>query len=236
MSVVSTATIRSTNPKESKDRRNLERLLAGPVGSDFSLTGQEVDLEMDYYDYNVVNAGAAPGSYLGMDPAFLVWIPPLDESGEILQDLEREVGDIRAKQHIDPGSNTESPEDEMLLPKTRAVADDNKLTFIHCSGSGRSSIRGESRGSIESIEKEDAVKVVSIQLHEFPKLRKGSGSSLRTKTEKETVVEKPADIDSNKLEDIKFADEEEEQDENVRTDEQCNIGIAYQHSSILSSS
>lgn len=32
---------------------------------------------MDYYDYNVVNAGAAPGSYLGMDPAFLVWIPPL---------------------------------------------------------------------------------------------------------------------------------------------------------------
>jgi len=37
-------------------------------------------MEMDYYDYNVANAGAAPGSYLGMDPAFLLWIPPLSMS------------------------------------------------------------------------------------------------------------------------------------------------------------
>lgn len=62
--------------KETKDRRNRERLLQGP-GSEFSLTNPETDLEMDYYDYNVANAGAVPGSYLGMDPAFLVWIPPL---------------------------------------------------------------------------------------------------------------------------------------------------------------
>lgn len=38
-----------------------------------------MDLELDYYDYNVTNAGAAPGSYLGMDPAYLVWIPPLED-------------------------------------------------------------------------------------------------------------------------------------------------------------
>ncbi|KAK0170185.1 hypothetical protein PV328_010778 [Microctonus aethiopoides] len=62
--------------KETKDRRNRERLLQGP-GSEFSLANPDTDLELDYYDYNVVNAGAAPGSYLGMDPAFLVWIPPL---------------------------------------------------------------------------------------------------------------------------------------------------------------
>lgn len=37
-------------------------------------------MELDYYDYNVVNAGAAPGSYLGMDPTFLLWIPPLSMS------------------------------------------------------------------------------------------------------------------------------------------------------------
>lgn len=37
-------------------------------------------MELDYYDYNVANAGAAPGSYLGMDPAFLLWIPPLSVS------------------------------------------------------------------------------------------------------------------------------------------------------------
>ncbi|XP_047370838.1 uncharacterized protein LOC124957701 isoform X4 [Vespa velutina] len=49
--------------KETKDRRNRERLLHGP-GSEFSLINPEMDLELDYYDYNVANAGAAPGSYL----------------------------------------------------------------------------------------------------------------------------------------------------------------------------
>lgn len=65
---VSTATIRSTNAKETKEKRNREKLLAGPAGSDISLAPQDMDLEMDYYDYNVVNAGAAPGSYLGTWP------------------------------------------------------------------------------------------------------------------------------------------------------------------------
>ncbi|XP_032671721.1 uncharacterized protein LOC116844362 isoform X3 [Odontomachus brunneus] len=63
--------------KETKDRRNRERLLRAGPGSEFSLTNPETDMELDYYDYNVANAGAAPGSYLGMDPAFLLWIPPL---------------------------------------------------------------------------------------------------------------------------------------------------------------
>lgn len=64
-SMISRATIRSTNAKETKEKRNREKLLAGPTGSEFSISGQDIDLEMDYYDYNVVNAGAAPGSYLG---------------------------------------------------------------------------------------------------------------------------------------------------------------------------
>lgn len=70
------STNRSVNIKESKEKKNREKLLAGP-GSEFSLAPE--DMEMDYYDYNVINAGAAPGSYLGMDPAYLVWIPPLDD-------------------------------------------------------------------------------------------------------------------------------------------------------------
>ena len=31
--------------------------------------------------------GSVPGSYLGMDPAFLVWIPPLEE-GDILKEID----------------------------------------------------------------------------------------------------------------------------------------------------
>uniref|UniRef100_T1HBP4 CUB domain-containing protein n=1 Tax=Rhodnius prolixus TaxID=13249 RepID=T1HBP4_RHOPR len=57
------------NAKETKEKRNRERMLAG---SEFSLSGP--DLEMDYYDYNVQNA--EPGSYLAMDPAYCLWIPP----------------------------------------------------------------------------------------------------------------------------------------------------------------
>ncbi|CAB0032163.1 unnamed protein product [Trichogramma brassicae] len=78
----SNSTLRRFTGKESKERRNRERLLAGP-GSEFSLANQDTDLELDYYDYNVVNAGAAPGSYLGMDPAFLVWIPPIDDEDAV---------------------------------------------------------------------------------------------------------------------------------------------------------
>lgn len=71
-SLASTAKIRATSIKESKEKKNQEKLLAGP-GSEFSLANPE-DFELDYYDYNVMNAGAAPGSYLGMDPAYLVSI------------------------------------------------------------------------------------------------------------------------------------------------------------------
>ncbi|XP_043261355.1 uncharacterized protein LOC122402545 [Colletes gigas] len=64
--------------KETKERRNREKLLQGP-GSEFSLANPDSELELDYYDYNVANASAVPGSYLGMDPAFLVWIPPVED-------------------------------------------------------------------------------------------------------------------------------------------------------------
>lgn len=184
MSVVSTAAIRTTNSKECKDKRNLERLLTNSAGSDFSLTGQDVDLEIDYYDYNVVNAAAAPGSYLGMDPAFLVWIPPLDETGEILQE-SYPMHDIRSKQHIDPGSNTESPEEEILLPKQ----DDNKL---------------------DAVEKEEPKKKIAIHL-----IRK---NSVECDNEKETAVEKLIGIDSNKLDGIRFVDEEEEPSDAIHKD------------------
>ncbi|KAI4489498.1 hypothetical protein M0802_011033 [Mischocyttarus mexicanus] len=73
--------------KETKDRRNRERLLHGP-GSEYSLINHDMDLELDYYDYNVANAGAVPGSYLGMDPAFLVWIPPLLSSDSDIIPME----------------------------------------------------------------------------------------------------------------------------------------------------
>ncbi|XP_044317508.1 uncharacterized protein LOC108040179 [Drosophila rhopaloa] len=125
-SIVSSATIRTTsNPKESKEKQNRRKLLARP-GSEFSLGNQE-ELELDYYDYNVINAGSAPGSYLGMDPAYLVWIPPFEEVAEREEDdktpeperdpdperderepLYEEIRMPRYGHYLSPASNTES--------------------------------------------------------------------------------------------------------------------------------
>lgn len=67
----------------------MERLLASGC-SELSLAAGDTDLELDYYDYNVSNAGGVPGSFLGMDPQYLVWIPPFapgrwEADGELLE-------------------------------------------------------------------------------------------------------------------------------------------------------
>ncbi|KAJ8982276.1 hypothetical protein NQ317_007250 [Molorchus minor] len=242
-SMVSTATIRSTNAKETKDKRNRERLLAGPTGSEYSIVAQDLDLEMDYYDYNVTNAGAAPGSYLGMDPAFLVWIPRWTNQGEILPDDDREyheMEDIRPKVYIDPGSNKESPEEEMLLPKPRKHSsnDDTPKSspVLKLKNKRVHPLISDSKEGIDNKYKNEVQplvhKPVNIQLHEFPKKIKCLSKLSKMDMEKETKVEKSPSFSSDMLDDIKFADEEEEDlEENM-----CNIDVPYQDSNILSSS
>lgn len=44
------------------------------AGSEMNSTN---DLEMDYYDYDIQNAGNIPGSYL-LEPSFVFWTDPLD--------------------------------------------------------------------------------------------------------------------------------------------------------------
>lgn len=99
---------RTRNLKESKEKKNLQKLLAG---SDFSL-GHPEDMEMDYYDYNVTNAGAAPGSYLGMDPAFLVWIPPLNDE-DITEEVELESA-INDREGSESRSSNVTPNEEIV--------------------------------------------------------------------------------------------------------------------------
>jgi hypothetical protein len=52
--------------------------------------------------------------------------------------------------------------------------------------------------------------------------------------EKETKVEKSPSVDSNILDEIKFADDDD--DEKDLTENQCNIELSYHDSNILSSS
>ncbi|KAJ2951279.1 hypothetical protein O0L34_g5679 [Tuta absoluta] len=124
LSGVAAARIRD-NPKHTKESCN-RRLLR----SDLSLTSHP-EMEIDYYDYEVNNAGSAPGSYLGMDPAFLVWIPPLDE-GDIIKEIDESktplYEEIIPKElRPDPGSNTESPEDRPTSSTLKRTSDNRSI-------------------------------------------------------------------------------------------------------------
>ncbi|KAH0816631.1 hypothetical protein GEV33_006160 [Tenebrio molitor] len=189
-SLTSTATIRSTNAKETKEKRNREKLLAGPAA---------------------------------------VWIPPLDEDGEILPSEE----DLKPKVYIDPGSNKESPEEEMLLPKVDKTADATPKASPILKKNKKVHPFVES----EAKEREPLLNktVVTIQLHELPRNKRCSSTSkLIDEMEKETKVEKSPSVDSNILDEIKFADDDD--DERDLTENQCNIELSYHDSNILSSS
>lgn len=230
----STATIRTTNVKESKEKKNREKLLAGP-GSEFSLANPE-DFELDYYDYNVINAGAAPGSYLGMDPAYLVWIPPLDE-GDIIKDLEDDAEPhyeeiLPNYRNLDPGSNTETPsEDEAPnLPPLNHLMKFKDEAAKYMKNSEMSRIiaantlnedESPKRCSSENLNSKN--RFDSIQMTDFSSKKKHSNysSPIRVHSrkivepeEKETaVVKSPSDSIFNEyyeLDDIQYADDEEE--------------------------
>lgn len=188
--------------------------MANP-GSQYSLSTQE--MEMDYYDYNVINASAAPGSYLGMDPAFLVWIPPIDESGNILSDSENEEI-LPTSSNVDPGSNKESPESDEapkipLKPPRKSLTNEDPKPITSSSLNPKEILSRinflqrkvvttkPSGGSIENLEKATS--------HSKPEVKRISQA-----IEKETsVIKSPSDSKISEyyeLSDIKFADDEEE--------------------------
>lgn len=203
------------NQKESKEKKNREKLLENP-GSQYSLSTQE-EMEMDYYDYNVINASAAPGSYLGMDPAFLVWIPPIDESGNILSDDEEILPTHRG---FDPGSNKESPEEDEA-PKIPTKPPRRSLK-----SPSTDEIKPITSGSLSP--KEILRKLNFLRGRATEKPTGASSENLENKAlsykkpevkrisviEKETsVIKSPSDnkiSEYYELSDIKFADDEEE--------------------------
>lgn len=210
--------------KESKEKRNREKLMTHP-GSQYSISTNE-EMEMDYYDYNVVNASAAPGSYLGMDPAYLVWIPPIDESGNIISDAEND-GEIIFPEHsdIDPGSNQESPDEQpakipvkpprksllstptnedpkpLTTPPSSSILNPkeilSKINFLRTSSSKQTG------ASSENLQQKSPTKNVDIKRISV--------------IEKETsVIKSPSDnrvCEYYELSDIKFADDDDMEDD-----------------------
>uniref|UniRef100_A0A182LUJ2 CUB domain-containing protein n=1 Tax=Anopheles culicifacies TaxID=139723 RepID=A0A182LUJ2_9DIPT len=179
--------IRTRNAKESKEKRNLQKLLAG---SDYSLGApSEQDMELDYYDYNVINAGAAPGSYLGMDPAFLVWIPPLDDGSEdegtkhpqtVGSDDDDELTELANRvvrddrMGVDGRSDSVTPSEELI----RQLAEQKRNEYVIVSNSiSKSDVCSESDGA--STDGKLPLERRRRKLHELILVRRNGGNSGR---------------------------------------------------------
>lgn len=171
-------------------------------------------MELDYYDYNVINAGAAPGSYLGMDPAFLVWIPPLDDGSDedkkdrhgaraSVSDDDDELTELANRQARDERTGLDSrsasitPSEELI----RQLAEQKRNDYVIVSNSiSKSDICSESDGASTD------GKVVPSErrrrkLHELILVRRnagsggpggepGSGSSVRKSSSDESTEER----------------------------------------------
>lgn len=176
----------------------MERLLAGGC-SELSLAAADADLELDYYDYNVSNAGAVPGSFLGMDPQYLIWIPPFapgqwEEDGEVLEMAAR-------SQH-------------------QSASDSDDLTeFIPKSQNGQPSVRSQHQLTSGMEDITEFIPLTSrrqdIESKEMVRNNqcfiKDSNLTTRWQNglgEKETRVEKSLEED-----DIKFADDEDDEED-----------------------
>ncbi|XP_014253828.1 uncharacterized protein LOC106669079 isoform X2 [Cimex lectularius] len=179
----STPSVVGASSKETKEKRNRERVLAG---SEFSLNGP--DLEMDYYDYNVQNA--VPGSYLAMDPAFCLWIPPFapgvwdeTEFKGSNEDLSKSTDSIFKEGIVRSVSNR-----ALSTGVLYSTEDDSAANLVEKSGSGS-----------------------PVKVHQYPKKEK------ETRVEKSPGSGDYYNILENE-DGIKFADDEEEESEKKEED------------------
>lgn len=218
LSVASAARIRLNNLKENKEKRN-NRLMTKP-GSQYSISTQE-EMEMDYYDYNVGNASAAPGSYLGMDPAYLVWIPP----DKIFSDSENDGDECTpTPSDVESASGStcsrESPADDEEVSRVPAkpprkslvISDEVRVDVARVD-------RRRTKPSVES--DEDDEHDVNLQNGKRAAVVKNDTKRISVIEKETSVIKSPSDnkiSEYYELSDIKFADDEDESSEGTFTD------------------
>lgn len=86
----------------------------------------------------MLNASAAPGSYLGMDPAFLVWIPPLasqeadGQAEKQVKEGSQETSEKRISQISVEGASLEPSEYESILSSRPGEAKKDLCSSKNC--------------------------------------------------------------------------------------------------------
>lgn len=138
-----------------------------------------------------------------MDPAFLIWIPPIDETS-LDEGIEPHYEEILPRHQIDPGSNQETPSEEEVEPMLKQR---KSLTNFQQQNEEIKSLlsRSPNKKSSESVH-EEKVKVPPTESNN---------------KQIETAIIMKASTDNRiaeyyGLSDIQFADDIDEMDEEVR--------------------
>lgn len=172
---------------------------------------------MDYYDYNVTNAGAAPGSYLGMDPAFLVWIPPLNDE-DITEEVDMDQSNAEDGTNSEPRSTNITPNEEIIK-----ILQQRRNDYLIVNSISKSDIYSEAEQQDNRLAKEPQTVAKRNHLQELAinnarrKLSSPEEDSTEEKEKETSFTKSPADNkqigDFYELADIQFADDEDEDEE-----------------------
>lgn len=150
-----------------------------------------------------------------MDPAFLVWIPPIDE-GNIIHEVdgnEPHYEEILPQTNVNPGSNTETPEDEET-PKVPPKPPRRSISNTYQTNQEIKALLSKTYDDEKKSSDE------SIQMSELTPKRMISKETIET--EKETAISLIKATTDNRiadyygLSDIQFADDVDDLDEEVR--------------------
>lgn len=202
---------------------------------------------MDYYDYNVSNTSAVPGSYLGMDPAFCLWIPPFapgrwddeEEEGEKEEDRLMGVSDAEdtelrelsrlsertVREYLGEDATTEfcdkckDDESGSSTPVNIDIDKDAKSekSFKDCYSAKY--FTGSSPQQIKMVEKLEPVS--PIKVHRAYRVKeKETGQEKSPSDESEYY-----DLLDEEEEEIKFADDDDEDVEDIETKERVELVI-----------
>lgn len=189
------------------------------VGSDFSLTGHDTDLEMDYYDYNVHNTSAVPGSYLGMDPAYCVWIPPfapgqwVDNGSEEEDSSSTNEIEMRMLDSKRSDSRSETPKSEKFQRECvgRRKEKFKRYSSISTASSSNKTIVPEELASEDDLTIQEALSPDSPVKVQKAFVVKEANQSMKISTLLESS------------DDLKFADDDDDEDSDTAYNSEENI-------------
>jgi len=158
------------------------------------------DFEMDYYDYDVMNVGTIPGSYLGLEPAFVLWNSEVySGSGGIDEEESQEEEGDQEEEEEEQDSSSSVPTKEEEEEASRLI---------------RLSLTGENNDNNDNDDDcDDGMEMMSTSYTTTESLKKRN-KMMRTRNKEEGKSR----VKETSLDTLKFADEDSDDNGTLDSD------------------